>query len=268
MLWLASCSPTEDSPAAAASSGGQADPFDTGEWRRTESGLEYRVLRAGDAGEPPAAMDKVTMRWFSRVAGGKPLASPADGAAGDGVVGALPFAGWNEAVALMTPGAHYLFKVPPPLAYGAQGFVPDVPPNAVIHLDVELVAITRIPRFRRLQPQAVRRADPGLAYEVLVEGEGEPPQAADRVRYHVTVWSLDGVLVESSHYGHEPYAGPVEEQRLAIVRHALQLMRPGGKALFRAPDALTFPVAPKERHPALTIGKPSLWLFELVAVER
>ena len=49
-------------------------------------------------------------------------------------------AGWTEALQLMSVGDKWRLSIPPAIGYGARG-KGDIPPNAVLIFEVELLAI-------------------------------------------------------------------------------------------------------------------------------
>src|SRR5690349_24316564 len=74
-----------------------------------------------------------------------------DGKKFDSSVGRGPFsfdlgagqviAGWDRGVAGMKVGGKRKLTLPPELAYGAQGAPPEIPPNATLVFEVELLAV-------------------------------------------------------------------------------------------------------------------------------
>jgi FKBP-type peptidyl-prolyl cis-trans isomerase len=115
-----------------------------GEEVTTSSGLKYEELKIGTG---PAAKkgDQVSVRYTGRLVdtqevfdstdkhGGKPLDFPL----GAGRV----IKGWDEGVAGMKVGGKRKLTIPAKLGYGVDGFPPDIPPNADLEFDVELVGI-------------------------------------------------------------------------------------------------------------------------------
>ncbi|SNS92697.1 FKBP-type peptidyl-prolyl cis-trans isomerase [Sphingomonas laterariae] len=109
----------------------------------TASGLQYEVLKEGDGAKPTPAdltvvnyegkLAKTGVTFDASARHGGPATLP--------VVGLIP--GWSEGIQLMKQGAKYRFWMPPNLGYGEQGAGQngEIPPNAVLQFDLELVAI-------------------------------------------------------------------------------------------------------------------------------
>ena len=115
--------------------------------RVTSSGLQYRVLRAGQ-GRRPEVGSKVRLHHRASLVDGTEFentyaAQPAEFVVGDGI---LP--GYLEGLELMSEGSHWQLFLPPHLAYGARGqpsAQPDRPaiePNATLIFEVELLAVS------------------------------------------------------------------------------------------------------------------------------
>ena len=49
--------------------------------------------------------------------------------------------GWDKGIAGMRPGGRRVLTIPPELAYGAEGFPPDIAPNETLVFVVDLVSI-------------------------------------------------------------------------------------------------------------------------------
>jgi FKBP-type peptidyl-prolyl cis-trans isomerase len=106
----------------------------------TESGLQYKVLKAG-TGESPAATDKVRVHYHGTLLNGKVFDSsverkePAEFKL-NGVI-----SGWTEGLQLMKEGGKFRFWIPSELAYGERGAGSDIGPNETLIFDVELLKI-------------------------------------------------------------------------------------------------------------------------------
>jgi FKBP-type peptidyl-prolyl cis-trans isomerase len=104
------------------------------------SGLEYKILKAGD-GPKPTATDKVKCSYRGTLLNGKefdssykrnePVTFPVNGV----------IKGWTEALQLMPVGSKWQLFIPPDLAYGERGAGNDIEPNSTLVFEVELVSI-------------------------------------------------------------------------------------------------------------------------------
>jgi FKBP-type peptidyl-prolyl cis-trans isomerase FklB len=105
------------------------------------SGLQYRILKAGD-GRKPTEADTVECHYRGSLVDGtefdssymrgQPVTLKVKG-------GVIP--GWAEALLLMPVGSKWQVFVPPNLAYGARGASALIGPNATLVFEIELVAV-------------------------------------------------------------------------------------------------------------------------------
>jgi FKBP-type peptidyl-prolyl cis-trans isomerase len=107
----------------------------------TASGLQYKVIKPGDAKAAPIALtDEVTVNYRGKLIDGTEFdSSYTRGQPATFQVGGV-IKGWQEALMLMKPGASYELFVPPDLAYGSQP-KPTIPANSVLIFDVELLSV-------------------------------------------------------------------------------------------------------------------------------
>jgi len=106
----------------------------------TASGLQYKIIAAGDKKAPPiTATDQVTVNYRGKLLDGTEF----DSSYARGVPATFPvngvIKGWQEALVLMKPGAKYQLVIPPALAYGSQP-KPKIPAGSLLIFDVELVS--------------------------------------------------------------------------------------------------------------------------------
>ena len=115
-------------------------PGDDQTVQRTSSGLQYIVFSEG-VGEKAKAGQTVSVHYSGYLEDGRLFDSshtrgePIQFQLGSGQV----IKGWDEGIALMTPGSKYKLLIPANLGYGARGAGGVIPPNANLIFDVELV---------------------------------------------------------------------------------------------------------------------------------
>ena len=104
------------------------------------SGLQYKILKAGD-GPKPNASDTVKCHYEGRLINGQVFdSSIRRGEPAEFPVGGV-IAGWVEALQLMPVGSKWQLYIPSELAYGAHGAGQSIGPNETLIFDVELLAI-------------------------------------------------------------------------------------------------------------------------------
>lgn len=106
----------------------------------TASGLQYEILIEGE-GKSPTATDQVTVHYQGTTLDGnefdssykrnEPATFPLNGV----------IAGWTEGLQLMKEGAKYRFFIHSKLAYGERGAGLDIPANATLIFEVELIKV-------------------------------------------------------------------------------------------------------------------------------
>lgn len=104
------------------------------------SGLQYKVLKAGD-GKKPIITDTVEINYRGTLIDGTEF----DSSFSRGQPASLPVTsvipGWSEALQLMPVGSKWQLFIPPQLAYGERGAGRGIGPNATLVFEVELLAI-------------------------------------------------------------------------------------------------------------------------------
>jgi FKBP-type peptidyl-prolyl cis-trans isomerase len=105
------------------------------------SGLQYRIIQAGDGDPLGAPEDLATVSYsgrlidgmvFDETAPGETIEFPADGL----------IAGWVEALSLMKEGDRWELVIPSELGYGAFGAGGVIPPNQTLVFEMELIEVT------------------------------------------------------------------------------------------------------------------------------
>ncbi len=114
----------------------------TGDPTKTADGLEYWDIRVG-AGAAAQTGQTVKVHYTGWLTNGKKF---------DSSVGKAPFEvtplgnapvikGWNEGIVGMKVGGKRQLRIPPDLAYGAEGYPGVIPPNSTLIFDVQLLSV-------------------------------------------------------------------------------------------------------------------------------
>ena len=117
------------------------DDTKAGEFKTTDSGLQYRIINPGSEAKP-AATDKVNVNYHGTLPDGRTFDSSFD--RGEPISfplnGVIP--GWTEGLQLIGEGGQIQLVIPPDLAYGQRGAPGSIiGPNQTLHFDVELLKI-------------------------------------------------------------------------------------------------------------------------------
>lgn len=184
----------------------------------TESGLQYRVVEAGN-GATPTAEDIVTVHYSGRLVDGTEFDSsykrgePAQFPAGR----LIP--GWTEALLLMSVGDKWELVIPSDIAYGDAGAGGIIPGGATLVFDIELLDTKSEATMRAEQDAAMENfknaqfsylddnatkegvsvTESGLQYKVLTQGEGKTPSATSQVTVHYEGSLTTGEVFDSSY---------------------------------------------------------------------
>ena len=110
------------------------------EFKATESGLKYRVLRNSNGPKPKSA-NTVKVHYKGWLDNGKEFDSSYK--RGEPIEFALNrvIPGWTEGMQLVGTGGMIELEIPSELGYGARGAPGAVPPNATLHFLVELLEV-------------------------------------------------------------------------------------------------------------------------------
>jgi FKBP-type peptidyl-prolyl cis-trans isomerase len=114
----------------------------TGDGVKTDSGLQYWDIKVGN-GEVAREGSHVRVHYTGWLTTGKKFDSSVDaGKPFDFTIGnAEVIKGWEQGVAGMKVGGKRQLRIPPELAYGAEGYPGSIPPNATLIFDIQLLGV-------------------------------------------------------------------------------------------------------------------------------
>ena len=198
--------------------------------QRTPLGVLYTDIGVG-AGPAAARDDGVRVNYTGWLADGSkfdssldPDRKPLEFKLGGGET----ISGFEDGIVGMCVGGVRRIRIPPELAYGAEGSPPDIPPNADLIFEIELLAV-------------IYNTPSGLRYEDIVVGTGPAPQTGDTVQVHYTGWLTDGTKFDSSVDRGVPF-----EFRLGVGEvikgwdEGVATMKVGGKRKLTIPPDLAY----------------------------
>lgn len=243
-------------------------PADT-EVKTTASGLKYCVLEAGSKeGKRPKIGDTVKVHYTGWLPDGTVFdSSLRHGQPMSFQLGRV-IEGWNEGVGLMTPGARFKLTIPPELGYGTRGAGGVIPPNATLIFEVQLLEVTEgktPPAFAKPVAEKQQKTESGLKYEILGEGEGDAPKTGEMLELEYAFWTTDGKMLDWSGYQQQATKTRIEDLRLAFLKEALPMMKPGARWRCEVPPELSFG---KEARGPLPPNSVTIWEVKLVRVIR
>jgi len=108
-------------------------------WKVTESGLQYRRIKAA-RGPQPTVESTVTIHYVGRFIDGREF----DSSRSRGEPATFPLnrliKGWQEGVPMMRVGETWQFVIPSDIAYGDRDRAP-IPPGSTLLFEIELLGI-------------------------------------------------------------------------------------------------------------------------------
>jgi FKBP-type peptidyl-prolyl cis-trans isomerase FklB len=108
------------------------------------SGLQYKILRAGE-GKKPSLADTVVCHYVGTTVDGKEVDSSYKRNKPQTLLVTDAIKGWTEALVLMPVGSKWQLFIPPGLAYGARGASGSIGPNVTLVFELELLSIQSKP---------------------------------------------------------------------------------------------------------------------------
>lgn len=135
----------DDSPSSAGGGGSDSGGCEEGAVVELDSGLEYEELECGDGAEV-ARGDVITVHYTGTLDDGTEFDSSVGGEPATFALesGSL-IEGWVEGIPGMKEGGRRKLTIPSELGYGEAGYPPDIPPDATLIFEVEIVSIEDAP---------------------------------------------------------------------------------------------------------------------------
>ena len=237
-LGTANAEPTPKAPAKNEDARAGSPPRDA---TRSASGLAMQVLVMGRGTQHPRLNDCVRVRFEAWVADGHLFArSPEDGSPELLCIRRLT-RGVAEAVRALVVGEQRRVWVPSRLNTAADEPGDRKPPDLLY--EITLVGIIEAPPTPiplKSAPANARRLPSGLALRLLQRGTGKVhPSPMSKVTVHLSGWTSDGALFESTRMGGQPAVYVVQEL-LPGLREGVEQLVVGDRVRLLIPAALAY----------------------------
>jgi FKBP-type peptidyl-prolyl cis-trans isomerase len=108
------------------------------------SGLQYKILKAGD-GKKPGMDEQVVCHYRATFIDGTEFDNSHNRNQPATVPLRKAIKGWSEALQLMPAGSKWQLFIPPQLAYGQKGSGGTIGPNSTVIFEVELISVQPAP---------------------------------------------------------------------------------------------------------------------------
>jgi len=103
--------------------------------------LGKKIIKPGDGASLPIKGDTVTVHYTGKLVNGTKFDSSLDrNEPFKFQLGGTVIKGWNESVATMSKGEQAQVVISPEFGYGKSGYPPDIPGNATLVFDIELLS--------------------------------------------------------------------------------------------------------------------------------
>lgn len=181
----------------------QLTPAEVSAYETTENNVEYAILTEG-TGDSVSRNDLITFNFNAWRGDGILFDSSAQaGQSAQFTLGTSGLPGLDEGMEGMKVGEKRQIKIPPEMAYGAEGVGDVIPPNDTIIFEVELVEAVVSPKLSLAEE--FTKTESGLEYAILQEGTGDPAVTGDGVSVHYSGYLEDGTLFDSSVQRGQPF---------------------------------------------------------------